>query len=247
MELAEALWAEEHHIQWAPTWRFLEAREIILKKFKPRIFSVHDDRLLIRFGKDRDLHLTHDRLSFRLLAEAAGSSVEEETRFVVDTLLVDHVHAVETRMAFVGGLQESYSASRLAAIDKFINPAISYDASDFALTLDLEDPALNDEVQIEFGIVDSDEVLERVARTVHSSENLLSERTPPWMKVRLREAALFMRSSQETNDLERVVADSRENTAKYCERIIKDRHSAAFKRFQSLYELIGHQPSRRQE
>ena len=64
------VWSQELQVHWPQSWHFLSAREVLLETFRPKIFSVSESTIFLRFGEDQDIRVSQHGLHFRILTLA---------------------------------------------------------------------------------------------------------------------------------------------------------------------------------
>lgn len=199
MSSVTSLWAREYRLHWTNSWRVLRARDELLDKYKPRVFSVEDDRLTMRYGRSADLYLNSLGLHLRIFADEDRAATHKVLADSFQAVQPQEIRHLSASYATVTPLAFDYDTARNIAGSAFLAMPMHEKLQDFAIHLDRTFDEKTS-VQTKVGVVDSEELLERVAETVATDASFLKSRTPAWMKVRMPQCALFYASKYECKD-----------------------------------------------
>lgn len=190
-----ALWSQELEVHWPQAWRFLAGRDLLLEMFTPQIFAVTDDTLYLRYDENQDLRVSANGMHIRILSrdqmDGRAADVLVKVLKVIEPRGLADIRAT---FSHVRPVKMNYDEARRLLAAKYYGPWIQdRDIKDFALLWDENaDPA--GQAKYSMGVVDRDELLERVAQAAGSHEDALRQWMPAWMKVRLPAVSIFMES-----------------------------------------------------
>lgn len=190
------IWSQELQVHWPQSWKFVTNRDVLLERFAPTIFNVTDDAIFIRFGEDQDLRVSQLGMHIRILSH---DSMDERIAEVLDRVLrivePARLESLDAFFSHVRPFDMDYGEARRQLSRVFYGSWIEQrPVRDFALYWD-EEVSPDLAAHFQFGVVDEDELIERVADASGTKRDVLRRRTPAWMKVRMPRVALFMKSS----------------------------------------------------
>jgi hypothetical protein len=197
----DTLWSQELQVHWPKSWRFLTGRDILLETFAPRIFSVEEDAVFIRFAEHQDLRVSQYGLHIRILT---SSAVDEKAKEILDqvTHIIEptELSNISATFSHVHALKADYDEARRDTARLFYQPWISRrPIKDYALYWD-EEVSTHAEGNFSVGIVNDRELIGRIAQASGTAEDVLRRRIPAWMKVRMPRVAVFMQSKYSSDE-----------------------------------------------
>jgi hypothetical protein len=189
------VWGQELRAHWPQAWRFQTGRDVLLETFAPEVFTVTSDAIFLRYGENQDLRISEQGTHLRILTlEPMDERIAEAFDKVIRVIKPDVVNKIEASFSHVYPLHMEYDDARRNLANTFYGSWIRLrPAKDFALVWD-EQASPDHEGHFELGVVNSAELISRIAEASEVSADLLRRHTPAWMKVRTPRVALFMKS-----------------------------------------------------
>lgn len=194
-----AVWSQELQVHWPPSWRFLGGRDVLLEAFAPKVFTVADEILFLRYGENQDLRVSEYGMHLRILAlEPNDSKAREVFDKVVQVMKPDSLNNIEATFSHVYELKADYDQARRDLSHVFYQSwTRQRPMKDFALLWD-EDVQPDSQAHFKLGVVDQDELIDRVAMASGTAPKVLHKQLPAWMKVRRPRVSIFMHSRYES-------------------------------------------------
>jgi hypothetical protein len=201
------LWTQSITAQWPPCLSFYDKKLELLHGFQDEgvllAFKNQDGEIGALLGdRDHQIEVEPNRLSMRILQKGGDiRRIERAARSVVTAIAPPRVAKLSVSLQYVAPLSQDYDEARVESSQAFLGLGEPSDLRlsdsalriwDWAVLLEGENDRDEASFQMEFGIVDAEELPERLAREVGQIE--LEGSHPDadhWENEKLPEVALF--------------------------------------------------------